>query len=105
MEGQSAHSSGRAPDQRLTRWTAILIVLRVVNEILLAESPVCSAAGGVGLSNNDGNAGFVARQNFFAFEIAPVCNRSQLLGSNGSTCLFGHGGQLVPVRAYVGERD
>jgi hypothetical protein len=69
MEGQSALGVGHMPNQALTCWTAILIGLCVVHEIILTESPVGGPDRGIGFGNYDGDAGFVARKDFFAFEI------------------------------------
>jgi hypothetical protein len=76
---QPVLGGSETPDQALPCGTTVLVLLRVVNEIGLVESPVGLGAGGDRLGNDRGNAGLMARQNFFALEIAPVRDGSQFL--------------------------
>ena len=70
---------------------------RIVNKIRLAKSPSGSSTRSHALGNDGGNSGFMTRKNFFAFEIPPVCNRSEVAIDTGFNRLH------APLQLGAGE--
>src|SRR5258708_16150052 len=92
-----------AVNQTLPCRTAVLVLLGNVDEILFAEAPVGLAVGGQRLGHVGPDARLLARQDFFAAEIATVCPDAQILDPGFSPTLLSPPGQRRPIVPTVGN--
>ncbi len=78
MQSHTVFDICEPPGESLLRWAAVLIIFRNVDEVLLAEVPICFAARRQWFRNEGRNARLIALQDFLALEVAPVGNNSQI---------------------------
>lgn len=91
------------PVEPLLGRAKILVIFGNVDKILLAEIAVSVLARSQRFGNEGRNARLMALQDFFALEVAPVGNDSQILDAGSRPCLAGHIRQLAAIVAYVGD--
>src|SRR5664279_3229583 len=79
MGGQAGFEVCVPIDQALARRTSVLVLLRHVDEVLLAEASVRLAVGCQRLRDIGGDARLLALQDLVAFEVAAVGNDREVL--------------------------
>ena len=72
---------GKATDGPLARGASVLIVRGDVHKVALVEPTLGLAAGGLRLGYQRRDAGLLAVENLFAFEVAAIRKDSELFGS------------------------
>src|SRR6185295_19495386 len=87
--------------QLLSSRTAIGVLLRQIDKVLLAEAPIRFGARRLRLGQSYCDAGLVAGEDLRAAEVAAIGNGLERLGLQYSLCLPGHIGELRPLRAAV----
>ncbi|MCY1461315.1 hypothetical protein D9M71_789600 [compost metagenome] len=80
---------------------AVLVLGCVIDEVTFAKAARRCRARRQRLRDENSDSSFLARQDFFAFEIPPVCDRRQFLDAHGFARLLGHGAQLVSIDSVV----
>jgi hypothetical protein len=72
-------NAGETPDQCLTRRATVLVLFPVIDEVCLVESIVGLGVGCLGSRHQHNNISLLARQNFFALEVAAISDWGQRL--------------------------
>jgi hypothetical protein len=75
----------------------VLINIRFIDEILLAEAPFGSTRGGQRLRNDHAIPASLACQKLFALEVTSVGDRGKFFAARYATRLLGHRAQLTAV--------
>src|SRR6516164_283808 len=87
--------------QLLPRWTAIGILCRQIDEVLLAEAAICLRARGHRLRQRHCNVSLLTGQNLRTVEVATIGNRIEMLSTESLLGLRSHVGKLCPIRADI----
>ena len=103
MQCHSTLNLGKAVDQALTRWAAVLIILGKVDKILLAESTFGLATRGERLRNEGADARLLARPNLFPAEVTSIGEYAKLLNARNFACTLRHARKLTPITANIGH--
>ena len=103
MGGQTGFEVRVPIDQALARRTSVFVLIRHIDEVLLAEAPVGLAVGGQRLRDVGGDARLLALQDLVTLEVATIGNDREVLDARGFAGALRHRRQLGPVVADVGD--
>ena len=92
-----------AVDQAFAGRAKIDIVCGHIDKVLFDEPALGPAARGQRLGKGDRDTGFIAGQDFLAFEVAAVGNDIQRVSFQSGLGPFGHGEELRAVGAHIGD--
>ena len=88
---------GEPIGQLLSGRTAVDILFRHIDKVLLAKAPPCLNAGGHRFGKRHGDAGFVTRKDFLAAVITPIGNRFEFVDAQDFLRLASDVGELRSI--------